>query len=123
MNISRFTTLVLISIFLIPSNASAHCKGKHSGDHPHCTGGGGNSTGDYTSSNSLVDFISPSDVAGYDYHIVGTPDQEEIVAGSGSDLIEAGASNDSVFGRGNHDEIYGGNVVLISLMAVAVTIS
>jgi len=36
MNVFRSITLVLITILLIPFDASAHCKGKHSGDHPHC---------------------------------------------------------------------------------------
>jgi hypothetical protein len=45
MNILRITILALISIFLIPLDASAHCGGKHSGDHPHCQGDGGGGSG------------------------------------------------------------------------------
>lgn len=36
MNILRLTTLILIFILLMPFEASAHCAGKHTGDHPHC---------------------------------------------------------------------------------------
>ncbi len=67
----------------------------------------GKPSDDYTSSNSEVQFNSPSGIAGFHYHIIGTPDQEEILAGSGSDFIEAGASTDYIEGRGNDDVIYG----------------
>jgi len=102
-------TFVAIGTLAVPSSVNAHCKGKHTGNHEHCTIGGNGPSDDYTSSNSEVQFTSPSDVAGFHYHIIGTPDQEEIRAGSGRDLIEAGASNDFILGRGNHDEIYGGD--------------
>jgi len=82
MKILKFTSLVLISIFLIPLDASAHCKGKHTGDHPHCTGGGGGDSGvvapvvilqsDAISNAVSVHWITPftleggSDVAAYE---------------------------------------------------------
>jgi hypothetical protein len=40
MNILRLSILLLITVMLVPFDASAHCKGKHTGDHPHCVGGG-----------------------------------------------------------------------------------
>jgi len=40
MNIYRIAALLLFSILLMPTEANAHCKGKHTGDHPHCDGGG-----------------------------------------------------------------------------------
>jgi len=40
MNILRVSALGLISVLLIPISAHAHCAGKHTGNHPHCAGGG-----------------------------------------------------------------------------------
>ena len=111
MNILRLTTLVLVSILLIPFDASAHCKGKHTGDHPHCAGGGGggdDGSGEYVGS-SGVDFITPSDVSSHDYHIVGTSGGDNITAGSGTDLIEGGAGGDEIIALGGGDEIHGGD--------------
>ncbi len=109
MNILRFFTISLITMILIPVNANAHCKGKHEGNHPHCAddGGGDNGSGEYSGSDG-VEFKSPSDVAGFDYHVIGTPAQDTINAGSGRDLIDGGAGSDSVEGRGGDDTINGG---------------
>ena len=38
MNILRLSAIFLITMILIPDSASAHCKGKHTGNHPHCSG-------------------------------------------------------------------------------------
>ena len=39
MNIARLSALLLFTMMLIPIGASAHCKGKHTGNHEHCSGG------------------------------------------------------------------------------------
>ena len=39
MNILRLTAILLIAMMLVPIDGAAHCKGKHTGDHEHCTGG------------------------------------------------------------------------------------
>ena len=39
MNIRRLSTIFLFTLMLLPIGVSAHCKGKHTGDHPHCQGG------------------------------------------------------------------------------------
>ena len=41
MNIRRLSIFLLITMMLVPIDVSAHCKGKHTGNHPHCSGGGG----------------------------------------------------------------------------------
>lgn len=38
---NRLASLILILFCSIPFSVSAHCGGKHTGDHPHCSGGGG----------------------------------------------------------------------------------
>ena len=63
---------------------------------------------EYTSTGTGVQFISPSDVAGFDYHIVGTAEGEDIIAGSGRDLIEGGGSRDYIYARSNDDVVHGG---------------
>lgn len=35
----RLATVILFSILLAPTAADADCKGNHTGNHPHCTGG------------------------------------------------------------------------------------
>ena len=40
MNILRLSAFLIITIMLVPTGVSAHCKGKHTGDHPHCDIGG-----------------------------------------------------------------------------------
>ncbi len=107
MNIIRITALVLLSAMLAPLNAIAHCAGKHNGNHAHCTGGDPPSD-EYTSPNNDVQFI-PNGAIGFDYHIIGTPDRDDIIAGSGRDLIESGGARDFIWARGNDDEIYGGD--------------
>jgi hypothetical protein len=37
--------LAVVGAFTVPSSAFAHCEGKHTGDHPHCAGGGGGGSG------------------------------------------------------------------------------
>jgi len=107
MNISRLTTLVLISILLIPFNASAHCKGKHTGDHEHCTSGdGGSDSGEYFGSEGVI-FDELDGDPNFDYHIIGTPAQDTINAGSGRDLIEGGGDRDDIDALGGDDEIHG----------------
>jgi Ca2+-binding RTX toxin-like protein len=106
MNILRATVLALISILLIPHDALAHCKGKHSGDHEHCTGGGDDGSGEYFGSEGVV-FTTPSDVSSHDYHISGTSNGDDITAGSGTDLIEGGAGRDVITALGGNDDIYG----------------
>jgi Ca2+-binding RTX toxin-like protein len=70
----------------------------------------GKPSDEYTSDNPDVQFISPSDIDGFDYHIIGTPDRELIIAGSGKDYIETfNGSQDEIFARGNDDEILGGD--------------
>jgi hypothetical protein len=39
MNILRISTFLLVTMMLVPIDASAHCKGKHSEGHPHCDTG------------------------------------------------------------------------------------
>jgi hypothetical protein len=41
MKILYLSTLSLIAVMLMPTGAYAHCEGKHTGNHPHCQGGGG----------------------------------------------------------------------------------
>jgi hypothetical protein len=36
MNILRLLASSLVLILVVPNDASAHCDGKHTGDHPHC---------------------------------------------------------------------------------------
>lgn len=105
MNALRLSIFLLITTMLITIDGSAHCKGRHNGDHDHCTG----EKNEYQASNSGVQFISPSDVAGFDYHIIGTDDRDDIYAGAGRDLIESGATRDEIYGFGNDDEIHGGD--------------
>jgi hypothetical protein len=46
MNNVRTLILVLMAVILLPLDASAHCDGiKHTGDHPHCSDGGGDDGG------------------------------------------------------------------------------
>ena len=68
----------------------------------------GKPSNEYTANDGVV-FISPSDIAGFDYHIIGTADRDDIRAGSGRDLIESGGTRDEIFGLGNDDEIHGGD--------------
>jgi Ca2+-binding RTX toxin-like protein len=69
------------------------------------SGGGNPSLGDdYTATNGVT-FISPSDVGSFDYHIIGTPGEDEIYAGGGRDLIEGFGSKDTIWARGGDDEI------------------
>lgn len=107
MNILRLSALSLLAVTLMPINAAAHCKGKHTGDHEHCTGGGGDDdSGEYTGSVG-VDFRNPSDVLGFDWHIVGTAAQDTITAGAGVDLIEGGGARDEIHALDGNDEVYG----------------
>ena len=64
---------------------------------------------EYYAENEGVQFISPSDVAGFDYHIIGTPDRDDIYAGGGRDLMEGGATRDYLYARANDDVLYGGD--------------
>lgn len=64
---------------------------------------------EYTSPNEGVQFITPSDIAGFDYHIIGTSSRDDIIAGDGQDLIEGLGDNDDIDGRDNNDVIYGGD--------------
>jgi Ca2+-binding RTX toxin-like protein len=105
MNILRITVLALISIFLIPLDASAHCKGKHTGDPEHCTDGGDDGSGEYQVSDGVT--INDPPDPDFDYHIVGTPNSDNITAGSGTDLIEGGAGGDVITALGGNDDIYG----------------
>lgn len=41
MKILRLSLFMLIAMMLVPTGVSAHCKGKHTGEHEHCGGGGG----------------------------------------------------------------------------------
>lgn len=108
MNILRLSTLALIMVILVPINASAHCKGKHTGNHEHCTGGDGgdDGSGEYFGSEG-VDFRNPSGVSGFDWYIIGTPGSDNITAGSGTDLIEGGDGHDEITALGGNDEIHG----------------
>jgi Ca2+-binding RTX toxin-like protein len=105
MNTLRITALALISIFLIPLDASAHCKGKHTGDHEHCTGDGDGGSGEYLVSDGVT--INDPSAPGFDYHIVGTSDRDGITAGSGTDLIEGRDGPDNINALGENDIIYG----------------
>ena len=40
MNILRLSAISLLTMMLMPITANAHCDGKHTGNHPHCSGGG-----------------------------------------------------------------------------------
>jgi len=114
MNILRLTTLVLISILLMPFDASAHCDGKHTGNHPHCDGGGDDGSGEYTGSEG-VQFVQsgepgfPSRADGYDYFISGTAGRDTITAGSSLDFIEGGDDGDDIQALAGNDRIHGDN--------------
>ena len=108
MNILRLTTLVLISFLLMPFNASAHCKGKHTGDHEHCTGGDDGGSGEYFGSEG-VSFAPLSGDPDFDYHVTGTPAQDTITAGGGRDLIEGGDNGDNIQALAGNDQIHGDN--------------
>jgi Ca2+-binding RTX toxin-like protein len=101
-------TVSILIISIVPADTFAHCKGKHTGNHEHCTGGDGSGNtdlgGDYTATDGVT---FTSDVGSFDYQITGTPAQDEIYAGGGTDLIEGGESNDKVWARGGADEIHG----------------
>jgi hypothetical protein len=134
MYIYRLTILTLAAIMLLPSTAYAHCNGKHTGNHPHCTGDGGgdDGSGEYQVSDGVI-INDPSGVSGFDFYIIGTPGQDTITAGSGADLIEGGderdeihalGDNDSIYGEGGDDSIDGGDgddQTTIVLMVVMVT--
>ena len=105
MNIIRLSALLLLAVTLMPINATAHCNGKHTGDHEHCTGGdGGSGSGDYSGSDG-VQFLT--DDPNFNYHIIGTANQDTINAGSGRDLIEGGDGGDEIKALGGDDEIHG----------------
>lgn len=108
MNILRTLTILAFAIILTPIGVYAHCNGKHTGDHEHCTGGGDDGGSDEYTGSAGVQFISPSDVGSYDYHIVGTTDGDTIIAGSGSDLIEGDDGEDSIDPRDGDDDVYAG---------------
>jgi Ca2+-binding RTX toxin-like protein len=93
---------------LLPSTAYAHCNGKHTGNHPHCTGDGGgdDGSGEYQVSDGVI-INDPSGVSGFDFYIIGTPGQDTITAGSGADLIEGGDERDEIHALGDNDSIYG----------------
>jgi Ca2+-binding RTX toxin-like protein len=97
-------TFVAIGTLSVPSSVNAHCKGKHTGNHPHCTGGDDGS-GEYVVSDGVT--INDPPAPGFDYHIVGTSGNDNITAGSGTDLIEGGAGRDEITALGGNDEIYG----------------
>jgi len=106
---------IFLALLVMPLAGHAHCKGKHTGDHPHCSGGedppNTNLGDDYTATDGVT-FISPSDVGSFDYHIIGTQSNNEIYAGNGADLIEGGGGSDQISARGGDDEIHasGGNI-------------
>jgi Ca2+-binding RTX toxin-like protein len=105
---SYFLSVLFFSLLALPFVSYAHCKGNHTGDHPHCVGGGsGNLGDDYTATDGVV-FISPSDVGSFDYHIIGNQGNDEIYAGGGSDLIEGDDGSDQIFAKGGDDMIFGG---------------
>lgn len=68
-------------------------------------GGGHTSLGDDYTATDGVEFINPSDVGLFDYHIIGTPTEDEIYAGDGKDLIEGGGGQDNIWARGGDDEV------------------
>ncbi len=105
MNITRLSALLLFTMMLIPIGASAHCKGKHTGNHEHCLDDG-NGSGEYFGSEG-VEFLELSGDPNFDYHIIGTPDRDTINAGSGSDFIEGGDERDEITALGGNDEIHG----------------
>ena len=96
MNILRLSTLTLITVILAPINATAHCKGKHTGDHEHCTGGDGDSGSDEYSGSDGVQFLELSGDPSFDYHIIGTTAHDTIIAGSGRDWIEGDDGDDNI---------------------------
>lgn len=101
----RLFPCALLIAFAFPYDASAHCMGKHAGNHPHCTGGEDPEPEEYTGS-AGVQFIQGG-VAGFDYYIVGTAGQDTIYAGSGRDLIEGGDDADDIQALGGDDVVYG----------------
>jgi len=107
MNITRLSALLLFTMMLIPIGASAHCKGKHTGNHEHCVDDG-NGSGEYFGSEG-VKFLELSGDPNFDYHITGTSVDDTINAGSGRDLIEGGAGRDEITALGGNDEIHGGD--------------
>jgi hypothetical protein len=54
MNIVRTLPLIILGAILIPTGASAHCGGKHTGDHPHCSDGGGDGGGSEIATNDIT---------------------------------------------------------------------
>ena len=109
MNKLLYLIILLLTLLAMPLASYAHCKGKHADYEPHCGGGGGgpSSLGDDYTATDGVEFNSPSDVGSFDYHIIGTPEEDEIYAGGGKDLIEGGGGTNWIFARGGDDEIHG----------------
>lgn len=103
----RFCGCALLLAVAVPYQAIAHCAGKHTGSHPHCSGDGddGGDPEEYSGS-AGVQFI-PGGVAGFDYYIIGTTGADTITAGSGQDLIEGGDGADNIQALGGDDEVHG----------------
>ncbi len=87
MNKLCYLSVLLLTLLVMPFASFAHCKGKHTGDHEHCSSSGNpgstNLGDDYTATDGVT---FTTDVGLFDYHIVGTASEDEIYAGSGADL-------------------------------------
>ncbi len=88
------SALILVSTSLASLGATAHCEGKHTGNHPHCIGDEEPEPAEYVGSDG-VQFI-PQGFSGFDYYIVGTAWPDNITAGIGNDLIEGGDGGDAI---------------------------
>ncbi len=120
----RIQLILLTAAILIPMGASAHCSGRHTGDHPHCPddGGPGNSgeiTGTdgpddlcpwATSADDTVVGLGGNDTlcgfAGND-SLQGDDGDDLLIGGVGNDVLGTGSGNDTVFAGAGDDRILG----------------
>jgi len=123
-SICGLALLSLAVVLLIPTGASAHCAGKHTGDHPHCSGGDGSANpGEITGSDGpddlcplatefddLVTGLGDDDTLcgfGGDDNLQGDSGDDVLIGGTGNDTLGTGDGNDTVYAGAGDDRILG----------------
>jgi Ca2+-binding RTX toxin-like protein len=116
MIITRKLVISLAVAILFPLGASAHCGGKHTGDHPHCSDGGGSpNPGEITGtegSDDLCPFATEFDDLvkglGGDDTLCGFAGDDNLQGDAGNDMLIGGLGNDTLGAGEGDDTVYAG---------------
>jgi Ca2+-binding RTX toxin-like protein len=92
--ILQLLVLAVVAL-LIPITASAHCAGKHTGNHPHCSSG----SGEIHLGSADDDWPGADDNSGDDV----------VYGGDGNDTLMGGLGNDALYGEAGDDNLFGGD--------------